>query len=638
MSDLAPLLAELGAASGAAFWTPVLVWTGLALAVDLALRAARASAPVGLATRGALLALLPLLLVAPSLLAPAVPSFASSTPIVRHAAVDPGPAIVAEPVASSPVLQADALDDALSPSVVAEGTEASASLGASLSPVDVGLGLATVLAGIAALLALGVLAGGLGWLARYRRALDRAEASVQADADALAHRLGVRQPVAVAVSESAASPFTLGWRRPVVSLPAGLAGEPLELALAHELAHVREAHYGWHLAERVLRAAFVWHPLVWGLGRGLALDRERVADAAVVRLWPERAERYGRLLADFAARPSPPLALGASSSTLIHRLTAMTRPVSDRRRLARLAGVAVLVLPLVAAAAALPDRQPDAPASVELATPDAAAETVVASSPGSSEATVEQVVEAPDAAPLPPDPPAPERLGAPVDTLLDYIEKRQVWAQDGYRRVQIVVKDGTPDTVVQAIADYYSDGDARGELVVQSRDFRVSRSTLREGALPPPPPPPPPPPAPVASAPPAPEAPPAAPPPPPPPVSSDEVQAVFERSLAESRRLRALMDASAIAQSESAQRMASSPHALHSYSDDRLDRYVAVLQDELTATDRQLGEIRRAGFDATPEQKAEAMRLDIRKNAIERRLKVGLAIQEERRLNALVDG
>ena len=602
MPDLLSALAELGASARTGFWLPVFVWTALALAADLALRAVRASAPVGLATRGAVLALLPLLLVAPALLAPAVPSFtptiARSAPLALPTPADVAPA---EPMGAS------------GPSIASETAtlrKAPAPTAAAVWTVERAIGLATALLGLASLVALAALAGGLGWLTRYRRALDRAGASVQADADAIARRLGVRQPVAVAVAESAASPFTLGWRRPVVSLPAGLAGEPLELALAHELAHVRESHYGWHLAERVLRAAFVWHPLVWVLGRGLALDRERVADAAVVRLWPERAERYGRLLVAFAAHPSPPLALGASSSTLVHRLTAMTRLRPDRRRLARLAGLAMLVVPLVAAAAAIPDRQPDAPPEAERT------EAVPFANPIPADATPADATLA-DATPsddVPPVAPDPERVDAAaqvpqaqpivsLDTLNQYIERRHVQSNDGQRSIALRVKDDTPDRIVQAIADYYSDGDERGELVVRSRDIEIRRTTLREGAFPPPPPPPP-----------APEAP--APPPAPPASPAGEVVEVPVRS---------------------------SPGGLSygdivRFSDDRLDRYVTVLQDELAATNRQLGEIRRAGFDATPEQKAEGMRLNIRKEAVEQRLRTGLAIQEERRLDALVDG
>lgn len=72
-------------------------------------------------------------------------------------------------------------------------------------------------------------------------------------------------------------------------------------------------------------------------------------------------------------------------------------------------------------------------------------------------------------------------------------------------------------------------------------------------------------------------------------------------------------------------------------SSERLDAYVESLQAEMVATDRQLDRVRRTA-DPSPEDRAEYMQLDIRKQAIEQRLRAGLAIQEERRLDALVDG
>ena len=589
MPDLSSALAQLGAVASSALWAPVLAWTALALALDVGLRLVRPSATVGLWVRGALLAVLPALLVLPPLLAPWVPSLQPTPAPARS--VDAAPALDLQPVAHEPLpleppgVSTD-LPMATSPLRVAEP----------LPLGDVLIGLATLLALASALVALGVLAGGLLWLLRYRRALDAAAAPVQADAQVLAERFGLRRAVEVVSAEPTSAPFTIGWHKPVVAVPAGLEGEPLELALAHEMAHVRNAHYGWHLAERAVRALFVWHPLVHVLGRGLALDRERVADAAVIRLWPERAERYGRLLLSFASNPSPGLALGASSSPILHRLTAMTRPRPDRRRLARWAGAAVLVLPLVAAAAAVPDLQPEAPAPLVAPATDLARSTPS---------------EAPEALPVDEPSPdaalastAPERPSAPADTLLDamsrYVEQRQVWSDDGYTRIQVRVKEGTPDRVVQAIADYYADGDEPGELVVLSSDFRVSRSTIRNGVLPPPPPPPPAPP----SAP-APPAPPSAPPPPAPPAPPAPPEFSYS--------------------------------TLRGFSPTRLDRYVSVLQDELVTVERQLDDLRGTA-SPTPEVKAEYMRLDIRKDAIEKRLRVGVALQEERRLDALVDG
>ena len=435
-------------------WGPVLIWTALALVAEAALRAASPTPSVGLWVRGGLLAALPAALVASPLFSPWVPSLVPSRamPAPVHAA--------ASPQSAPSGLAVPALPDGV------------------VSVADVVVGSAVAVAGLLALGALLLLGGGLVWLGRYRRSLRDAGGDVQADARAIARRIGLRRPVRVAAAAPASGPYTMGWRRPLVAVPAGLGGESLQFTLAHELAHVRDGHFGWHLAERVVRAVFVWHPAVHVLGRGLALDRERAADATVLRLWPGRAEAYGRLLLAFASTPSPALALGAASPPLLHRLAAMTRRPPDRPRLARLAGLAVFVLPLVFAAAAVPDA-------------------------------------APEHAPQPPAALLPAPL-APRDTLPQHVRRVVARTVDGVRSVTVELVPGTSAATATRLADWYAEGGEAGMLTVVGDGIRIERSTLRADAFPPPPPPPPPPPAHAAlPAPPEPAAPPAPPPAPP---------------------------------------------------------------------------------------------------------------------------
>jgi beta-lactamase regulating signal transducer with metallopeptidase domain len=453
MRDLVAILADLGATSVDALWVPVLAWTVLALGAEGALRVGRPSAVMGLGVRGALVALLPAALVVPPALAPWTPSIRPAT--------DPGPAAsVSLPAESGAEAAGVAAVEAAVPSVPV---------------VDLALGLGVVALAVAAVAALGVLAGGLWWLERYRRDLAPADA-VADDARAIADALGLRRSPRVAWAERTSGPFTVGWRRPVIAVPPDLRGEPLRLALAHEMVHVRDGHYGWALAERVVRAAFVWHPVVHWLGRSLTLDRERAADAAVVRLWPERAQAYGRLLLDVAARPSPALALGASSSPLVHRLAAMTRLDPGRPGLARLAGLLVFAVPLVAAASFAPDA---------VLVPTVAAQTV------------------------PTDP----------DTLHGYVEWQRFEERNGTTEMTVRLREGTSRAVAEAVAALYSEGGERGMLVVLGDGIRLERTTVRRDVMPPPPPTPP---APTPPAPtPAPEAPAAPPPPPAPPAPPD---------------------------------------------------------------------------------------------------------------------
>ena len=332
----AALLAEWGRLSVSALWLPVAAWTALALAVEAALRLGRADAAVGLPVRGAALAALPVALAVPAGLGALAPGAAASVAVFA-------PAV------------------AWLPEVVVGGPAPEAAVASGPASADVLLGLLVVAAGLAGGAALVRLGRGALGLGRVRRALGAAPQNVQGRLDAACARLGVRRRVVAATAPAGTVPFTLGWRRPLVAVPADLDGDALDVALAHEAAHVRRADFAWHAAQRALTAAFAAHPLVWVLGRGLDLDRERAADAAVLDACPGRRRAYARLLLSYAQHPAPPLALGATpgSSTLKHRIDAMTHPLPPRRRRqlarrARLAGLLTLALAAGLAATTAP--------------------------------------------------------------------------------------------------------------------------------------------------------------------------------------------------------------------------------------------------------------------------------------------
>ena len=559
MPDLIAQLADLGAAARPALGAPVLMWSAVALAVEFGARLARPSASVGLWARGATLALLPALIACPPLLAPLVPSWTETN--LASAPETAGVAVGALPVAAA---------------VEAAG-------------LDVALGVLTLLAAVVSVLALGAMAGGVAWLARTRRSLPLADASVQIASRGLGARLGLRSTVDVVEVGTGSAPFTVGWRRPVIAVPDGLGGEALELALAHEMAHVRRAHFGWHLAEQVVCAAFAWHPLVHVLARGLALDRERAADADVLRLWPDRAAGYGRLLAAVSTRSAPRLALGVSSSTLIYRLTAMTHLRPDRARLARCVGVALFAIPLFLATASVPDAQP------------------------------------------PPPPP-------PAADVNEGIESVSVWKDGATARIEVTMRAGTSLQEATAVADRISDGEARGEVVViASTGERILRSTLNADMLPPPPPPPP-------LAPGEPPPTPGAPPPPPPPIGSDRLGNSLETDLERAAdQLRAVaravtpVDSSEADLERTAAQLRSQLRAMSLAfgpveSEADLDRTVALLRDQLLAV---TAELRAIDF-SEPEASATRVQLDARYEVILARYRNAVASQERRRLDRLM--
>lgn len=297
---------------------PLLLWTALALSVEAGL--GRAHAALSLPVRSAMLAALPTVLVA--------------GPLGRWLT----------PLAAVPAFPVGRFREAVLPEVVV-GLPASVPSGPPDALVWIGAALAlAALVGVVALVRLAVACVRLS-----RLDLPDAPADVQTRA-AVALR-GVRRDVRVVTGGDV--PLTFGVWRPVLVVPDGLAGDALDLALAHEAAHLRAGDFGWHLASCAVAAAFAAHPLALVLVRGQALDRERLADAAVLAARPDARRAYADLLVSFSSRPTPRLALGVGAPLLLHRLTAMTHLPSPRQvRGFRRAGRLVAALTFAAVALA----------------------------------------------------------------------------------------------------------------------------------------------------------------------------------------------------------------------------------------------------------------------------------------------
>ncbi|MCC7597251.1 HEAT repeat domain-containing protein [Janthinobacterium sp. FW305-129] len=95
--------------------------------------------------------------------------------------------------------------------------------------------------------------------------------------------LGLRRSVRLLVSEPATSPYSWGWRHPVIVLDRHSVGNAeADAVLAHELAHIRAHDWPMLLLARMLLALYWWHPLMYPLLRMLEHDTECAADDAVL--------------------------------------------------------------------------------------------------------------------------------------------------------------------------------------------------------------------------------------------------------------------------------------------------------------------------------------------------------------------
>jgi uncharacterized protein (TIGR03435 family) len=83
-------------------------------------------------------------------------------------------------------------------------------------------------------------------------------------------------------------PGVVGWRRPILLLPVGIAERltpaQLEAVLAHELCHIRRRDNLTASIHMLVEAVFWFHPLVWWIGARLVEERERACDESVLSL------------------------------------------------------------------------------------------------------------------------------------------------------------------------------------------------------------------------------------------------------------------------------------------------------------------------------------------------------------------
>ncbi len=172
-------------------------------------------------------------------------------------------------------------------------------------------------------LTLGLLALGLVGAERLRwrspLVLDGSAAQVL---DRLARSLGLAGRVALGVCDRISSPILVGVLRPLILLPpAALTGwtpAQLEMAILHELLHVKRLDNLVNLLQRLVEAMLFFQPAAWGISRWVRLERELACDCEVVRALGKPIE-YAEMLMRLA---SPRFPAWASSSAFADRQTA----------------------------------------------------------------------------------------------------------------------------------------------------------------------------------------------------------------------------------------------------------------------------------------------------------------------------
>lgn len=316
-------LHDLGSSALLRFWLPVGLWTLLApLSLLLAGRMSR-HPRLQLTFRYAVLTSLPAGILLLNLI-PQAPSMLLATPLHDWLIVVNGPDVV----------RVDAvLADA--PSWTWQAM----------------LGLLTIGVMISAMIGLIRHAANHFALRSYRNhALKPASEPLQSLASTVASDMGIRQPFRLMTTALGTVPHTFGWRRAVIVLPDEQRDELTNrLILTHELNHVRRGDFAAQYAEQVIKAMFLFHPLVHRIVHELHLFRELACDADVVGFRPDLIKSYASLLLDFSGTPAQPkltvvLSMATSSKHIQERIRTMKKIHPNPTRFSVFAPIGVFIL------------------------------------------------------------------------------------------------------------------------------------------------------------------------------------------------------------------------------------------------------------------------------------------------------
>ncbi|MCA9137928.1 MAG: M48 family metalloprotease [Planctomycetales bacterium] len=201
----------------------------------------------------------------------------------------------------------------------------------------------------------GRLLGGFAWLVFIKRSADRIPHELATRSSELAKRIGLPS-ACVFCSKRIVQAAAVGFFRPMVILPTSwltsLPPDVLEAVIAHELAHIRRFDLWINLIQRLIEAAFFFHPAVWWLSNQIRLEREVCCDELAIVATGKRCayaialETVGRLNVVSPNAFAAPFT-GENKMNLLYRVNHVLHAVArTRRNTSWGAGLVAVLLPL----------------------------------------------------------------------------------------------------------------------------------------------------------------------------------------------------------------------------------------------------------------------------------------------------
>lgn len=190
------------------------------------------------------------------------------------------------------------------------------------------LGIATMLIAMISLVKLGQLVRDYSRLFSFSRNIGSGRLS---DRDIIGRNYRV------VFNDRIGVPFTFGWSNPLIVMPLFLKNDPekCNIALRHELMHIKRADYLINTCILFIKSIFWFHPLLHLFHRDVKEYREISCDTEVLADGSISRKQYARLLFELAPRRKayrkPVVSMSVNHSTLKKRIETMTKNTTSQR-------------------------------------------------------------------------------------------------------------------------------------------------------------------------------------------------------------------------------------------------------------------------------------------------------------------
>lgn len=98
----------------------------------------------------------------------------------------------------------------------------------------------------------------------------------------------INRNVIIKESQKISSPFVMGYMKPIILFPIGLANQlstqEVEAILAHELAHIKRHDFIFNMLQSFAEILFYYHPGIWYISSRMRFERENCCDDMAIQM------------------------------------------------------------------------------------------------------------------------------------------------------------------------------------------------------------------------------------------------------------------------------------------------------------------------------------------------------------------